>query len=125
MRISDWSSDVCSSDLSGRVAEFAVTADVIGQQRLLHEEGLCLRKEAATLECLANRPFLVGVEQQPAVVADHLADSKAAFEILAQAGKADLELERGVDFGTLRPKLLQPFRLGEMQVDGPQNNRRS
>src|SRR5690606_39153313 len=81
---------------SGGVAQPAVAVDVVGEQRLLDEQGRGLGEEAAALHRLAGRPLLVGVQHQHTVVADRLAHGEAALEILAQSGPSDLELERGI-----------------------------
>src|SRR3546814_6307537 len=61
MRISDWSSDVCSSDLAARVPDAAVAVDrIAGRDRMDHLP--------AVVVVLALQLGLVAVGQRPAQV---------------------------------------------------------
>src|SRR3546814_13813636 len=80
MRISDWSSDVCSSDLIAR----GVSGRTVDLRRILAGE------RAATM----TRPAAVGVDDDLATGQTAIADRAADHEV---AGRVDVELGLLVD----------------------------
>src|SRR3546814_11256686 len=95
MRISDWSSDVCSSDLKPSVAK-AVTLEVSPQQAqklaLASQLGtlaLMLRNlgdaEPETVKTITTRDLSVGEANNPPAVAE--APQKAPVKLIAKANR--------------------------------------
>src|SRR3546814_2997719 len=106
MRISDWSSDVCSSDLLGILAALADTDRVIAEPgaRFLDQPGL-----DAEIEDLADLGNALPVhdvefdllERRRDLVLDHFDAGGVADDLVAVldlAGAADLEADRGIEF---------------------------
>src|SRR3546814_10343380 len=69
MRISDWSSDVCSSDLAAVIAHEIAKAAALGVPRMLKEA----RKGQHMLPSLAACAQTVGEHQRAGVVVDAIA----------------------------------------------------
>src|SRR3546814_1429950 len=106
MRISDWSSDVCSSDLLGILAALADTDRVIAEPgaRFLDQPGL--DAEVEDLADLRNALAVHDVEfdlleRRRDLVLDHLDPRRVADDLVAVfdlAGAADVEADRGIEF---------------------------
>src|SRR3546814_18292212 len=111
MRISDWSSDVCSSDLLGILAALADADRVIAEPgaRFLDQPGL--DAAIADLADLGNALPVHDVEfdllaRRRDLVLDHfdaggIADARVA--VLDLAGAADVAPDRGLDFHIVAP----------------------
>src|SRR3546814_12111874 len=91
MRISDWSSDVCSSDLVGRfeaVDEVDIRARVGGYLQQVHFTGGAIVAKGDLLFTIDQRPFKTAVAQAEANL--KLAESPFAFTSKALARAREL-----------------------------------
>src|SRR3546814_8490286 len=73
MRISDWSSDVCSSDLLAAIADLALAPDVVHPERDVDEIRGPQRLQQAIERVVAvlDLPFVATDERQAAEAPDH------------------------------------------------------
>src|SRR3546814_10843379 len=105
MRISDWSSDVCSSDLLGRITH----ADIARRQIDLHRARLTvLRQELGVWECRADHQKRVAAIHHPvarlgAEQADRAGDVRQVvrYRSLAEQRFGDTRAEQLADLDHL------------------------
>src|SRR5579863_8639597 len=75
-----------------------VEAVVVPADRLFEPANIEISGEARELDRLAQRPALIGVDDQDEIVADRLAGDAHALGVLSRRAAADLELAAGVAF---------------------------
>src|SRR3546814_4869507 len=107
MRISDWSSDVCSSDLAAGVALVVLAAvfNTVRMQAMLQREEIAVARLVGATESFVRRPFLYLGALSGALAA--LVAIGAAAIALAPLNNALLGLARsyGADFTLPLPRL--------------------
>src|SRR3546814_4106399 len=121
MRISDWSSDVCSSDLAALEVEIGLSIVPVAPPAGAHEDRIAASDRDA---CDARRLLQVGsrdlVARRPGVGADmagHVEQEAAAEDRWQRLGAMQLETSAGLRLGRVNISM-QTARVGEVAEGG-------